>query len=143
MSRTGQDAREPGQEAPPGGERREVLRIDIQEDDTTVLELLREVRRLLERHPRVTAAVVGAFVAEGREYSRTGEGRRLREALSDSERLRRARLIWNALALGRHADSAPAFRPSRFLGMVIAATASRRLEELLSHMLLEDWEGHE
>lgn len=118
------------------------LEIPVREDDDTLLALLRELHLLLARHPRVTSAVISAFVAEGRTYASTAEGRRLRDALLGSERLRRARLLWNAFGLERHAVRASSFKPSLLLGLVIAATASPHLEELISRLALDEREEH-
>jgi len=113
------------------------VEIPVLEDDDTLMARLHEVHRLLKRHPRVTRAVISAFVTEGRAYARTSEGRGLRDALLGSERLRRARLIWRAFGLEHDAARTSSFEPSHLLGVLVAATASSHLEELLSRLAMD------
>lgn len=118
------------------------LEIPVREDDDTLFERMREVHRLLTRHPRVTRAIISAFATEGRAFARTSEGRRLRDALLGSERLRRARLLWGALGLEHFAARTSSFEPSQLLGMLVAATASPHLEELLARLAMEQRGEH-
>jgi hypothetical protein len=126
----------------PSEDRATKLEIPVREDDDTLLERMREVHRLLTRHPRVTRAVISAFVTEGRAYARTLEGRRLRDALLGSERLRRARLLWSAFGLEHYAARTSSFEPSQLLGMLVAATASPHLEELLTRLAMKQGDEH-
>lgn len=90
------------------------------------------------KYPLVTRAFIGAFAAEGRTYSQTLDGRRLREALLRSPYLKRARIVWNAFGLDEHADAPSGFVPTWWMGTLIAAASSARLEEVLSRLLLAD-----
>lgn len=105
-------------------------------DDETVLSLLGELDRLLRLHPRLTRAVVAALVAEGRAYSDTTEGRRLRETLLASRRVRRAWVLWDTFGLGRHVREGEGFEPSWWLRTIATLTASDRLESLVSRHLM-------
>lgn len=112
------------------------LHVTLRENEHDVLHLLAEAHRLLQSYPRVARAVIGAFVAEGRTYAATAAGRELEGRLMCSERVRRARLIWDAFELGRLADAASGFRPSFWIGTILAATARRDLEELLARLVI-------
>ena len=114
-----------------------MIEISIREDSSVVLDLLREARRLIERHPRVVQAVLCAFIAEGRRFAATPHGRELRRDLVRSERLRRARLIWEAFGLDRQSNGGTSFEPTRWIGTLVAATASEHLEELIARLMLE------
>jgi len=118
------------------------VEIPVREDDDTLLMRMHALHRLLTRHPRVTGAVISAFVTEGRAYARTSQGRSLRDALLGSERFRRARLIWRAFGLERYAARTSSFEPSQLLGVLVAATASSHLEELLSQLKLDESDAH-
>jgi hypothetical protein len=108
----------------------------IPEGDALVFQLLWEAGKLLTRHPRVTRAVVSAFVAEGRAFAETADGQRLREQLMASPEVRRARLLWDSFGLDRFAHPRAGFSPSWWLRMLRVTTASPRLEELLSRIFL-------
>lgn len=105
-------------------------------DDATVLSLLGELDRLLRLHPRLTRAVVSSLVAEGRAYSETAEGHRLRESLLASRRVRRAWVLWDTFGLGRHVHGAEDFEPSWWLRTLATLTSSDRLESLVSRHLM-------
>lgn len=110
----------------------------IREGDEALGQRLGEAHRLITKYPLVTRAFIGAFAAEGRTYSQTPDGRRLREALLRSPYLKRARIVWNAFGLDDHADAPSAFVPSWWVGTLIAAASSERLEQVLSRLLLDE-----
>jgi hypothetical protein len=111
--------------------------IEVREDAAVVLRLLREALRLIERHPRLVRAVLAAFIAEGRRFAATSEGEQMRASLLRSERFRRARLIWEAFGLDRQANGRASFEPSRWIGTLVAATASANLEGIIAALMME------
>jgi hypothetical protein len=101
----------------------------------SLVTLLRDAQRSIAEHPRVTAAVISAFVAEGRRFAATDEGRRCRQALLRSERFHRAQLLWDAFGLDRFAKAQTQFSPLGWVRTFVAATASDALESALSKLL--------
>jgi hypothetical protein len=106
----------------------------VRDDDELLLAQLKEARRLIAAHPRLTRAIVSTLVEEGRAFAATPEGALLKARMQRSEAVPRARLLWDALDLGAHAGRAPAFGPRRWLGLFAAAAGNPALEELLSRM---------
>jgi hypothetical protein len=75
-------------------------------------------------------AAVEGFVAEGRRFAETEEGRGWLEALSRSERVRRGRVLWEMYA-SRPDDREPDMTPSEWLSALLEALESPELEEVL------------
>lgn len=102
-----------------------------------ILKLLRAGQMLLVRYPVAARAVIRAFVAEGRRYSQTDEGRKLRESLRGSELMRQGRAVWEGASVGLLDDDSEVVLPSMLLEAVMAAAASHRMESLLAQLVAE------
>jgi hypothetical protein len=115
-------------------------------DDTTAGEgldegdrlvaVVRRVHRLLLEHPVAAKAAYAALAAEGRAYAATPAGTALREHLLQSRRVRRASLVWRALAMGMLDEADPGALPSTYLDNLIRAVDRADLEKLLGQLHL-------
>jgi hypothetical protein len=103
--------------------------------DDELLATLGRICRVLDERRDTVDAIAGAFIAEGRAFAATPEGRRAREALLGSDLLARARLLWEAFGLRRARAVAAELRPSRWIGAVAAASGHERAERVLSRLL--------
>lgn len=110
------------------------LRIVLRDEDT-LLWLLRQGRRLLVEHPEAARALVRAFVAEGRRYAQTPEGRARKAALARSDLVRQGRLIWHACGLDDLVYGEPALLPSEWLAVIAEALRGADLEQVLTELM--------
>jgi hypothetical protein len=97
--------------------------------DGSLRRILVAWRRLLVQEPRGVRVGVEGFVAEGKRFAETEDGRAWLEALSRSERVRRGRALWEMYASrgdGRESDLAP----SEWLFALLEALESPELEEV-------------
>lgn len=101
--------------------------------------IVTRARRAVLAHPAAAQALFEAFVAEGRRFAATPEGRRWRTELAGSELIRRARLVCEACALSASGERA-ATTPSDLLDAVALAMSVEGLEPVLSS-LTEPGEG--
>src|SRR5262245_48807723 len=92
---------------------------------------------LLVKYPVAARAAVRAFVAEGRRFRETEEGRRVQAALAGSPAIRRGRLVWEGCSLNMLEEDGAVMLPTVLLEAVVAAAASNRLEQLLSTLFVE------
>lgn len=106
----------------------EAVEVALRRPDDELDRILREAQMLLLRHPLAAQALVRAFVAEGRRYGATDEGRRLRETIADSELIRRGRVLWEVGTLNLLEEQAPSTLPGRLLDAFIEQTAADDLE---------------
>lgn len=67
--------------------------------DESGLEIFRRLHEVLFRHPSATQALFNAFVAEGRKFAETEEGRELQAALLRSDLAARGRMLWDVVSL--------------------------------------------
>ncbi len=102
-----------------------------------ILKLLRAGQMLLVKYPVAARAVVRAFVAEGRRYAETADGRELKESLAGSALLRRGRLVWEGTSLNLLEEDGEILLPSVLLEAVMTAAASNRLEGMLWKLFAE------
>lgn len=107
------------------------------DEDADLLKLLRAGQMLLVKYPVAARAAVRAFVAEGKRFGETEEGRRVRASLADSPAIRRGRLVWEGCSLNMLEEDNAVLLPSVLLEAVMAAAASNRLESLLSQLFAE------
>lgn len=106
------------------------------EDDPVapVLDLFQE---LVLRHPIAVQALFRAFVAEGRAFANTDEGRRWSERLSRSDLVRQGRLAWDGLTLNAFDDREETVLPSVILDAFAKAIASSDVHAVLASVLEE------
>lgn len=107
-------------------------------EDNALARLLRDGQRLLMRNPQAAHAVVRAFVAEGRRFAETPDGREWKAALARSEVIRRGELIWEFYGLDALIEAEPTLLPSAWLDAIAAATANPDLETILSTLIMEE-----
>lgn len=111
----------------------ELPRVVIREPEDVLAEILERARRAVLAHPAAAQALFDAFVAEGRRFAGTPEGRRWREDLAGTELIRRARLLCEACALSAFGDQASS--PADLLEALAIAADIEGLEPMLSGML--------
>jgi hypothetical protein len=118
--------------APPEGVPTLVLPGD---DDDGVVRVLSHLQELVLRHPAATQALFRAFVAEGRAFARTEEGRRWSEKLARSDLVRQGRVAWDGLTLNAFDDREETVLPTVILEAFAKAIASTDLHAVLAEVL--------
>jgi len=89
----------------------------LRDEDQDLLKLLRAGQMLLVKYPVAARSAVAAFVAEGRRFAQTDEGRRWKEALAGTELVRRGRLVWEGCSLNMlEEDDRTVFPSVRYTG---------------------------
>lgn len=111
-----------------------VPRIVLEAPEEEVVTALREAQFLLLKHPVAAQAAFAAFVAEGRRFAATPEGRAWHAALVDSALIRRGRVLWDGSALTMLQESPDTLLPSSLLDAIVGATASGDLGVLLGRV---------
>jgi hypothetical protein len=106
-------------------------------DRETIAVLLERISRLVAENRQLVSTIAGAFIAEGRAFAETPEGRRCRAAIESSELLPRARFVWEAFGLREARPSPDTPLPSQWIGALVAASASPKLELVLSALLID------
>lgn len=113
-------------------------RLILRDDDNhTLILLLRFIQRLLVQNPAAVRAVVQAIVAEGKRFAKTTEGQHWKETLTRSELVQRGRFIWQAYGLDSALDTAPVLVPSDWLELLIHDMEIADLETVLSLLMKE------
>lgn len=114
-------------------------RLILRENNDTLTQLLLNGKRLLVQHPQVARAIVQGFVAEGRRFAETSDGQAWKAVLSQSELVRRGRLIWEAYGLDAMLETESGFVvPSAWLDLIVEAVANSDLETVLSTLMVEE-----
>ena len=111
-----------------------VPRVVLEEPEDEIVGALREAQLLLLKHAVAAQAAFAAFVAEGRRFATTAEGRAWHAALVDSALVRRGRALWDGSALTMLQESPYAVLPSSLLDAIVGATASGELGVLLGRV---------
>ncbi|MSP60186.1 MAG: hypothetical protein EXR72_07555 [Myxococcales bacterium] len=106
----------------------------LRDRDGELVQLLRAAQLLLVKYPVAARATVRSFVAEGRRFAETEEGRAWSETLADSELLRRGRLVWEGCSLNMLEEDDRTVFPSVLLEALVAAAAHANLETLLARL---------
>lgn len=107
------------------------------DDGDRLIAAMRRAHRLLLEHPVAAKAAYAALAAEGRAYAETPAGAALREHLRHSRRVRRASLLWRALAMGMLDETDPGALPSTYLDNLLRAVDRADLEQLLGRLHLQ------
>lgn len=113
-------------------------RLVLTEENETLSRLLLEGQHLLVRYPQAAQALVGAFVAEGRQYATTPQGQAWLEKLAASELVRRGRFIWDAYCVDALLENSSGKLPSAWLDVMLAAVTNPDLETILSTLVVEE-----
>lgn len=108
-------------------------RVVLRDPEDELSSVISRVRRAVLAHPVAAQALFEAFVAEGRRFAATPEGRRWRAELAGSDLIRRARLVCEACALSACGERA-ATTPSDLLDAVALAMSVEGLEPVLSSL---------
>ena len=114
----------------------------LRDEDQDLLKLLRAGQMLLVKYPVAARSAVAAFVAEGRRFAQTDEGRRWKEALAGTELVRRGRLVWEGCSLNMLEEDDRTVFPSVLLEALLAAIACAGLESVLSRLYLDGKPPH-
>jgi len=109
-----------------------VVVLEDRDPEEEVVDVLREAQRLVFKYPVASQAIVQAFVAEGRRFARTDEGRRWRERLAASDLLQRGRAVWDVGSLGAFREQPEGALPTVMVDAVVQAAANGDIESLLS-----------
>ena len=116
-------------------------RVVVRDPEDDLSTLLREAQLLVIEHPVAAQALFRAFVAEGRAFAETAEGRRWRDELAGSELIRRGRVVWEAGTLNLLEEDAETVLPSKLLDAVVHTAGVEALEPLLSRLFEPTGEG--
>jgi hypothetical protein len=108
--------------------------------DAEVLGTLHALQRAIVNHPLAAQAIFSALVAEGRAYAATDEGGRLRDRLSRSRTIHRARIAWDVATMNVLGDHEPGLMPSALVEALARAGSLADLEQRLAD-LMEDGRG--
>jgi hypothetical protein len=93
--------------------------------------VLRQASLLVLKHPIAAQAIFAAFVAEGRRFATTPEGRRWKRALADSALVRRGRALWERSVLSMLQDTPDTVIPTAILDAVVQAIGRDDLPDLI------------
>lgn len=97
--------------------------------------LFAQLAVLVLRHPVAAQAAFAALVAEGRRFAQTDEGRRWRDALADSELVRRGRALWEGSVLNLLEDDREAMLPSALVDAIARAASRGELGSFVGELL--------
>lgn len=114
-------------------------RVVLRDPEDELAQVLRRAQLLLIQHPVAAQAIFRAFVAEGRAFAETAEGRRLREELAGSELIRRGRVVWEVGTLNLLEEDGETVLPSKLLDAVVQAAGVEALEPFLSKLFESTW----
>jgi len=109
----------------------EVPRLVLSRPEDSLETVLRQASLLVLKHPIAAQAIFAAFVAEGRRFAATPEGRRWKRALADSELVRRGRALWERSVLSMLPDTPDTVIPTSILDAVVQAVSRDDLPDLI------------
>ena len=116
-------------------------RVVLRDPEDDLSALLRWGQLLLIQYPVAAQALFHSFVAEGRAFAETAEGRRWQEELAGSELIRRGRVVWEVGTLNLLEEDPDAVVPSKLLDAIVQAAGVDALEPFLSRLFESRWEG--
>jgi hypothetical protein len=102
---------------------------------------VRERARPGRKHPIAAQAIFRAFVAEGRAFAKTNEGRAWRDELARSELIRRGRVVWEVGTLNLLEENDETVLPSKLLDALVYAAGIEAIEPFLSKLFETTKEG--
>jgi hypothetical protein len=106
-----------------------------------VLPVLEKACTLLVQHPVAAQAMFAAFVAEGRRFAKTDEGRAWAQVLSQAEVVQRGRVLWEDSFLNVLEDSPDTVIPSAILDAVVQAARRADVHALLENLFVTGKDG--
>ena len=108
--------------------------LTLEDEGQELLSILEEAQYLILRHPIAAQGLFAAFVAEGRCYAHTAEGRRWTERLAGSDLIRKGRVVWEVTTMKVLEEDAPNVFPSAYAEAFAQVTRQHPLEPLLSRL---------
>lgn len=109
-------------------------RVVLAEPEDELSTLLRQLQRLIVRHPAAAQAMFSAFVAEGRAFALSEQGKRWRDRLIGSALIRRGRAVWEVGTLNMLEEDRDVVLPSKLLEAVVNGSSIEALEPFLSQL---------
>ncbi len=116
-------------------------RVVLHQPDDGLVEVLREARYAVLRHPVACQAAFSALVAEGRRFAETPEGRAWRRRLAGSPLLRDLRVAWDMTTAELLQESPPTVLPTTFVDALLQFAAHPHAEALLARFQQQDGGG--
>ena len=113
-------------------------RLVITEENEILSRLLLEGQHVLLRYPQAARALIGAFVAEGRQFAESPEGKVWQSRLAQSDLVRRGRFIWDAYSIDALLDNESGQLPSAWLDVILAAVSNPDLEGILANLVVDE-----
>lgn len=103
--------------------------------DDEVASLLAMLQELVFQHPAAAQALFRAFVAEGRAFARTEEGKGWARRLARSDLVRQGRVAWDGLTLNAFDDREETVLPTVILDAFAKAIADADLHAILAKVV--------
>jgi len=128
--------------SPAVGGAEKVPRLVLSRPEDSLETVLRQASLLVLKHPIAAQAIFSAFVAEGRRFAATPEGRRWKRALADSELVRRGRALWERSVLSMLQDTPDTVIPTSILDAVVQAVGRDDLPDLIE-LVFAPGESHD
>ena len=97
--------------------------------------VLRRGQLAIIEHPLAAQALFRAFVAEGRRFGETPDGRVWRERLEGSELAQRGRVVWEVVSQKVLEESSQTLLPTKLLDAFVKAVETEGLEPALTEEL--------
>lgn len=104
-------------------------------------EILQQTALLLLKHPLAAQSLIYAFIAEGRRFGATPEGRRWRELLAGSEFARRGRALWDATHLNMLEDDPKTLLPTTIVDAIVQILGRPDLQDFLMGVQMKGLSG--
>jgi hypothetical protein len=112
----------------------DVPELAIFDQSEAIVDLLRELQRAVLVHPEASRALFEAFVAEGRMFAQTTDGKRWEKRLLESELLERALLVWQSATLWVTEEPGSGATPSALIDAMAAAARSPERDLMLEQL---------
>lgn len=98
---------------------------------------LQRLQRAILLHPVAAQALFVTFVAEGRAFARTDEGRQWLSRLDGSALMTRSRVLWDALTVRALEDDPDTVLPTAVLEVFVKAASEAGMERLAEALFLD------
>jgi len=117
-------------------------RLELKDPASTQVELLRDLQRVLLKHPVACQAAFTALLAEGRQFAQTAEGHQWQKKLAQSSLLQRARLVFDLSTLGLLEEGPANHVPSSYLdALFMVASSGGDADEVLNRLFWSEANG--
>lgn len=124
-----------------GGSAGETPLLDLGLPEDRLTHVLERASRLVLQHPAAAQSLLYAFIAEGRRFAETPEGRRWMDALAASEFVRRGRAFWDATHLKLIEDDPETLHPTAILDAIVQVLGRPDVQDLLMRLQLREFNG--